>query len=47
VVVVEECTADYDRVTHETAMKGLYFNFARVVLTVDDALAAVDAQATV
>jgi nicotinamidase-related amidase len=47
VVVVEECTADYDRVTHETAMKGLYFNFARVVMTVDDALEAIDARATV
>jgi biuret amidohydrolase len=46
VVVVEECTADYDRVTHETAIKGLFFNFARVVLTVDDALQAVDAEAT-
>jgi len=47
VVVVEECTADYDRVTHETAIKGLFFNFARVVLTADEALAAVDAQAEV
>ena len=47
VVLVEECTADYDHVTHETAIKGLFFNFARVVLTVDEALAAVDARATV
>jgi biuret amidohydrolase len=47
VVVVEECTGDYDRVTHETAIKGLFFNFARIVMTVDEALAAVDAQATV
>lgn len=47
VVLVEECTADYDRVTHETAIKGLFFNFARVIPTVDEALAAVDAGATV
>jgi nicotinamidase-related amidase len=47
VVLVEECTADYDRVTHETAIKGLFFNFARIIPTVDDALAAVDAGATV
>jgi len=47
VVVVEECTGDYDRVTHETAIKGLFFNFARIVMTVDEALAAIDARATV
>lgn len=47
VVLVEECTADYDRVTHETAIKGLFFNFARVVPTADEALAYVDAEATV
>ena len=41
-VLVEECTADYDQVTHETAVKGLYFNFARVVLTVEEMLQAID-----
>jgi biuret amidohydrolase len=47
VVVVDECTADYDEVTHETAMKGLYFNFARVVPTVDEMLAAIAAREAV
>jgi nicotinamidase-related amidase len=41
-VIVEECTADYDQVTHETAIRGLYFNFARVVMTVDEMLDAID-----
>lgn len=47
VVVIEECTGDYDRVTHETAIKGLFFNFARIVLTVDDMVGAIDKQAVV
>jgi nicotinamidase-related amidase len=47
VVLVEDCTADYDRVTHETAIRGLFFNFARVALTVDDVVSAVDAESAV
>jgi biuret amidohydrolase len=47
VVLVEECTGDYDRVTHETAVRGLFFNFARVAMTVDDVVGAIDAHATV
>ena len=47
VVVVEECTGDYDPVTHNVAIRGLHFNFARVVLTVDDLLTALDARAAV
>jgi nicotinamidase-related amidase len=47
VVLVEECTGDYDRVTHETAVRGLYFNFARVAITVDEVVAALDVRATV
>lgn len=47
VVVVEECTGDYDAVTHDVAIRGLHFNFARVTLTVDELLAAVDARAAV
>lgn len=43
-VLVEECTADYDQVTHDTAVRGLYFNFARVALTVDDVVEAIDRQ---
>lgn len=42
VVVVEECVGDYDAVTHDTAIRGLYFNFARIVMTVDDMLTAID-----
>ncbi len=42
VVVVEECTADYDSVTHDVAIRGLHFNFARVVGSVDDVVRAVD-----
>jgi len=41
-VIVEQCTGDYDPQTHEVAIRGLYFNFARVVLTVDEMLAAID-----
>jgi nicotinamidase-related amidase len=41
-VIVEECTGDYDPDTHEMAIRGLFFNFARVVPTVDEALAALD-----
>lgn len=47
VMLVEECTADYDQATHDMAISGLYFNFARVIGSVDEALAAVDARATV
>lgn len=46
-VIVEECTADYDQVTHETAIRGLYFNFARVVMTVEEMLDAIDRRQTV
>ena len=47
VVIVEECTGDYDQTTHDVAIRGLYFNFARIVLTVDEMLVAIDAQAAV
>lgn len=43
VVIVEECTGDYDQITHDVAIRGLHFNFARVVHTVDELLLAVDA----
>lgn len=42
VVVLEECTGDYDALTHDVAIRGLHFNFARVVPTVDDLLHALD-----
>lgn len=42
VVVVEECTADYDAVTHDVAIRGLHFNFARVVASVDEVVRALD-----
>jgi nicotinamidase-related amidase len=42
VVVVEECTGDYDPVTHDVAIRGLHFNFARVVSGVNELLDAVD-----
>lgn len=42
VVVIEECTADYDPVTHDVAIRGLHFNFARVVPTVDGFLQALE-----
>jgi nicotinamidase-related amidase len=41
-VIVEECTGDYDQDTHDMAIRGLYFNFARVVLSTDEMLAALD-----
>ena len=44
VVLVEECTADYDAVTHDVAIRGLHFNFARVVVTVDEFVGALDAR---
>jgi nicotinamidase-related amidase len=42
VVVVEECTGDYDPITHDVAIRGLHFNFARVVPGVDELLDAID-----
>lgn len=42
VVLVEECTGDYDAVTHDVAIRGLHFNFARVVDTVDEVVRALD-----
>jgi len=42
VVAIEECTGDYDPVTHDVAIRGLHFNFARVVATVDEFLRAFD-----
>lgn len=47
VVVIEECVGDYDPVTHDTAVRGLYFNFARIVMTVDDMLKAIDSRTAV
>ena len=47
VVVVEEGTGDYDPLTHDVAIRGLHFNFARVVPTVDELIAAVDVRAAV
>lgn len=47
VVVVEECTGDYDPLTHDVAIRGLHFNFARVVPTVDGLLRALDEGAEV
>lgn len=47
VVVVEECTGDYDALTHDVAIRGLHFNFARVVPTVDELVGAIDAGAEV
>lgn len=42
VVVVEECTGDYDAATHDMAIRGLFFNFARVCPNVTQLLAALD-----
>lgn len=47
VMIVEECTADYDQPTHGMAINGLYFDFACVIGGVGEALATVDAHATV
>jgi biuret amidohydrolase len=47
VVVVEECTGDYDPVTHDVAIRGLHFNFGRVVPTVAQLLAAIDSRGEV
>lgn len=47
VVIVEECTADYDPVTHDVAIRGLFFNFARVVPSVDAMVTALDERAVV
>ena len=46
-VVVEECTGDYDQATHDMAIRGLYFNFARIVLTTEEMLDAIDERCAV
>jgi nicotinamidase-related amidase len=42
VALVEECTGDYDEQTHDTAIRGLFFNFARVVGTGAELIAVLD-----
>jgi biuret amidohydrolase len=42
VAVVEQCTGDYDAATHDTAIRGLFFNFARFCPNVTQLLDAID-----
>jgi nicotinamidase-related amidase len=42
VVLVEQCTGDYDAQTHEVATRGLFFNFARLVGEPDEIVVALD-----
>jgi nicotinamidase-related amidase len=47
VAIVNECTADYDEAAHEAALRSFHFNFGRVLATVDDAISALNTEATV
>lgn len=40
--IVEECTADYDPVAHDAALRAFHFNFGRVLSTGEEVLEAID-----
>jgi len=47
VVICADATADYDEPGHDAALRAFHFNFGRIVVSADEILRAVDAEADV
>jgi len=45
-VIVDEGTADYDQEAHDASLRAFYFNYGRIVRSVDDLVAALEAGVT-